>query len=370
MAEAIRPRWLHSPAFDLGWFAGPPLLAALAVLLIPALRAPDTPLWGWLIFVVFVDVGHVYASLYRTYLDPEEFPRRRTLYLAVPVLCWIAGALLYRVSPLAFWRGFAYLAVFHFVRQQYGFMRAYSHLEGRKPGWERALESAAIYATMLYPLAYWHADPARKFWWFVQGDFAALHRVAGTWAGWAYSGIMLAFLARQAARRAMGLEVNPGKLAIVLSTAAAWYAGIVATNSDFAFTVTNVLAHGVPYFALVWLYGRRKWTDGSWRQLWHRPAALPLFAGALLLLAYAEEGVWDALIWKEHAGAFFGLAVDWSPGEAAAALVPLLALPQAVHYVLDAWIWRFDGSNPRLRELLLNEIIPPSDTAQVPVLRR
>jgi hypothetical protein len=118
--------------------------------------------------------------------------------------------------------------------------------------------------------------------------------------------------------------------------------------------LTNVVAHGVPYYALVWLYGRRKWRDGSWRQAWHRPVGLVFFVGLLLALAYLEEGVWDLLVWKEHAAAYLGFAVDWTlTSAAAAALVPLLALPQAVHYLLDAWIWRFDGSNPRIGELLL-----------------
>lgn len=345
---------MRSAAFDLGWFCGPPLLAALAVLAFPALRAADTPPWGWLLFVVFIDVGHVYASLYRTYLDPEEFARRRDLYVYLPLFCWLAGALLHRASPLAFWRAFAYLAVFHFVRQQYGFARAYARLEGPRAAWEERLDAAAVYATMLYPLVYWHADPARKFWWFVQGDFVALRGFAGGWAGALYAAVLAAWGGRQLQRLASGLPVHPGRVGVVLCTAAAWYVGIVHTNSDFAFTVTNVVAHGVPYFALVWLYGSRRWSgDAGWRGLWHRPAAAPLFVGALLLLGYLEEGVWDLLVWKEHAAVFFGLGTDWEPGGALLSLlVPLLALPQATHYLLDAWIWRFD-SNPGLGRHLL-----------------
>lgn len=344
---------MHSAAFDLGWFAAPPLLAALAVLCVPALRVRETPLWGWLVFVVFVDVGHVYASLYRTYLDPAEFARRRGLYLGTPPACWAVGAALYALSPLWFWRALAYLAVFHFVRQAYGFMRAYSHMEGTKDAWERRLEAAAVYATMLYPLIYWHSDPSRRFWWFVQGDFVTLRGFAGPWAAWAYAVILALFAARQVQRARSGLTVSAGKLMVVFSTATAWYVGIVATNSDFAFTLTNVVAHGVPYYALTWLYGRRHWRSG-WRRSWHRPAAAFAFVGLLLALAYIEEGVWDLLVWKEHAAAFFGAALDWTPGrEAAALLIPLLALPQAVHYISDSWLWTFDGSNPGLSEALL-----------------
>ena len=66
-----------------------------------------------------------------------------------------------------------------------------------------------------------------------------------------------------------------------------------------------------------------------------------------------------------HAAAFFGATLDWAPGESAlSALVPLLALPQAVHYVMDAWLWRFDGSNPGLRENLLGLAPTGAETRQ------
>ena len=33
-------------------------------------------------------------------------------------------------------------------------------------------------------------------------------------------------------------------------------------------------------------------------------------------------------------------------------LVPLFALPQSTHYLLDAWIWRVGPKNPDLRRRL------------------
>jgi hypothetical protein len=121
-----------------------------------------------------------------------------------------------------------------------------------------------------------------------------------------------------------------------------------------------VVAHGVPYLALVWLCGRRRWAlDSGWRGAIFRPWAWALFLLPLLLLAYGEEWLWDLLVWREHASVFASAVLNrhWAlpPLEGSGWLnlvVPLLALPQATHYALDAWIWRLDGSNPDLaREL-------------------
>ena len=38
----------------------------------------------------------------------------------------------------------------------------------------------------------------------------------------------------------------------MVTTALCWGLGIVVFNSDYAFTVTNVIIHGVPYMALVY----------------------------------------------------------------------------------------------------------------------
>ena len=352
--------WIVSPRFDVGLILGPPLLAVLVVLSVPTLQVSDVPLWGWLVFVVCIDVAHVYASLYRTYWDPEEFARRRTYYTLTPLVCLTVGVVLHSIGALVFWRVLAYIAVFHFVRQQFGFVMLYRHRSGERSLADLRLDKMTIYSTMLYPLAFWHATSDRRFEWFIEGDFLSLPRWISPVALWIYSAILLAFLVRQVQiYRARG-TVNWGKVGIVVSTACVWYTGIVLLNSDFAFTLTNVVAHGVPYMALVWIYGRRKWTDErSWRHRIHRPAAAGIFVGVLLVLAYFEEGLWDLFVWQEHAIAFGQVALPLAAPDALRHLVvPLLTVPQATHYVLDAWIWRFDSSNPGLGSFLFGEAQP------------
>jgi hypothetical protein len=151
--------------------------------------------------------------------------------------------------------------------------------------------------------------------------------------------------------------VSGGTPTAVATPAACWYAGIVATNSDYTFTVTNVFIHGVPYLALVYVYARNAAREaasahGTTAQLLgpagSRGRGVIVFLATLWLVAYVEELIWDRTIWHDRAW-LFGDGID--TGGAAIVLVPLLATPQLAHYVLDAFLWR-RRSNPRLSRLL------------------
>ena len=348
---ASRGAWLISAGWDVAVFGGS---AALAFALLALGRFQNgldraLPAWTWLATVVFVDVAHVWATAYRVYLDPEERGRRPGLYVGIPVAAYVAGVLAYSISAAVFWRVLAYVAVLHFVRQQYGWVALYRRRLGVSSRLDRFVDDAAIYSATLYPLLYWHAHLPREFEWFIGGDFIPGLPPAAAEALWpVHLGITALFASRQAYLFARGRPVSLGKLLIVGTTWLSWHVGIVVFDSDYAFTVTNVLVHGIPYMAFVWTYGRARFRESPAAvAVAFRPRAWPLYLAPLLVVAWAEEWGWDRFVWHEHAGFFPGPA--FSPGAAALALlVPLLALPQATHYVLDAWVWRVRPENPDL----------------------
>jgi hypothetical protein len=340
--------WLFSPGVDLTVFAGSALVSVLIVLAAPWLGvAGDTPLWAWVLFVVCVDVAHVWSTLFRTYLDTDELSRRPGLYLGAPLLAYVAGVGAYLVSPKAFWTLFAYVALTHFVRQQYGWVALYGR-KARASTTERRLDAAAVYAATLGPVVWWHANLPRGFWWFVEGDFlAGLPRSAGTLALAVHAVILAAWAGFQALRVARGEGVQAGKVLLVAATWVAWFGGIVLAKDDFAFTVLNVVLHGVPYFALLFRYARGRRAEGDYGlggALLR--AGLPGFLLFLVALALTEELFWDWLIWHERS-TLFGKSTLELPADLLALVVPLLALPQATHYVLDAFIWK-PGREPAL----------------------
>jgi len=353
--------WLFSRRLDLAVFVGSALIALGLVALGPRLGVPrggESPSWAWVTGVLLVDVAHVYATLFVVYLDPRE-RTRRAIYWVVPAAGWLVGVALYSQGPDLFWRVLAYLAVFHFVRQQAGWVVLYRARVGERDRRGRWLDIAAIYAAAIYPLVYWHAHLPRAFAWFMPGDFAALPLWVADAAAPLYWSILAVYACRSAPGWLAGRPRNPGKDIVVVTTAACWYAGIVATNSDYAFTVTNVLIHGLPYMALVYVVASR--SARATRPGAPLPARLTvglgprlvasgplLFIATLWLLAYTEELVWDRAVWHERSW-LFGAAFDAAGWHAV--LVPLLAVPQLTHYVLDGFVWR-RRANPRVAAAL------------------
>jgi hypothetical protein len=365
----VKQPWIVSPKKDLLWVIAPPFVASGIVLFLPNLFAGDEqiPTWSWFVLILGIDVAHVYGTLFRTYLDPQTRRRRGKLLIGVPILTWLTGVWLYSYGELNFWRALAYLAIFHFVRQQYGFVRIYSRNEKAGNPFNRTLDAAAVYSATLYPLIFWHTHLPRKFNWFIDGEFfhlaalsspvlQALDRISFA----LYLTVQCTFIFREARRLYLNPRaINIPKDLLVLGTTLSWYVGIVLLNGDLQFTLVNVVSHGIPYFALVWFAHEKKQVHESRRSKSNSPVKSSLIAPTLCpalsfiaiigVCAYSEEMLWDSLIWRDHASLF-----SWSYGlpwiEASGVLVwlvPLLCVPQFSHYLLDGFIWKI--RDPALR---------------------
>jgi hypothetical protein len=229
-----------------------------------------------------------------------------------------------------------------------------------------SLDTVLIYATMLYPLIYWHTHLPREFSWFMPGDFlTAVPFWLEPFAGGVYGLVILVYCFKEWQGFKNSGWINLPKNLILLGTACAWYTGIVLLNGDMAFTLTNVLSHGIPYMGLIWLLQNKQTIQNKGQNssqnkakntlkaksaLTELPTLLPgLFLGLLLLwaLAFTEEAFWDGFVWQEHQSVFrwlpfFDVLPSFSPLDmnALSWVVPLLATPQITHYLLDGFIWR------------------------------
>lgn len=340
--------WIGKPLVDIIFILLPPFACLAVIWIFPSLFQNDKgmPDAAWVILILLVDVAHVYSTLYRTYFDPQAFRKQKNLLLAIPFISFVAGVMLYSISAIWFWRILAYVAIFHFIRQQYGFMRVYSRKE--KPDtWYAVIDKLTIYYAALYPILYWHLKGPRNFNWFLENDLLyfdapVLLRVLTA----LYYLLVAVYIMRELISFIKTRFINLPRLLVITGTLISWYAGIVYYNGDMAFTLLNVVSHGIPYMALVWLFGRKNYVSSGkgnrFLRILFSAKGLIIFIGLLFLFAFVEEGLWDWAVWQEHARVF---NMSWLgeisfSSKTLSFIVPLLALPQITHYILDGFIWK------------------------------
>src|ERR1035437_1158466 len=338
-ATLQRPNyWLFSRDIDLAVFLGS-AVASLLLLVVGwqvGILNGESPDWTWVSAVLLIDVAHVWSTSFRVYFDTRELKRRIWLYLLVPVFGYAVGVALYSEGAFRVWKVLALLAVYHFVRQQYGWVNLYRRKLKETANWSWWIDAAAIYLASIYPLAFWMTRLPRNFEWFVQNDFVSIPAVVETVLFPIYVAALAAYFAKSIYLYLSTDFLNIGKDIVVATTAICWYVGIVVFNSDYAFTVTNVIIHGVPYFALIYVYARtrRETTGPVYRAL---SSNWLIFLATLWALAYVEELLWHRGVWHERQWLF---GSDWNLENMYMYVVPLLALPQMTHYVLDGFVWR------------------------------
>jgi hypothetical protein len=337
MIRVLTPN-LYQPKFDFFFILFPAFISVIVAFLFGDYFTEQShqPIWIWVLLVVGIDVSHVWSTLYKTYLHQKESSRLHRIFFFIPVIVLVSGILIHTFSAIFFWTLLAYLAVFHFIRQQYGFMRLYSRNE-TQAFYSKFIDGLMIYSATVYPIIYWHTHP-RNFHWFMEGDFIlGLPTLIDPYVLFLYVAICTLYIFKELLILKTTRSFNLSKNLLVLGTAISWYVGIVLFNGDFTFTVTNIIAHGIPYLALIWAWGK-----GNNSRIINLKGAVIPFLGLILLLAYLEEGLWAGFVWREHLE-FFG----WSKSlpeitdkKLLSFLVPLLTLPQATHYILDGFIWK------------------------------
>ncbi|MCD9854131.1 hypothetical protein LUD75_05420 [Epilithonimonas sp. JDS] len=334
----MKQPWIHNGKLDSIFILSPPFLVLMTVLFFQKslVKIEDHySFYTWLFLIVFVDVAHVYSTLFKTYFVRSEFSKRKKLYLGIPFISLIIGILFYQLGSLIFWSSLALVAVFHFIRQQYGFMRLYSRFESNNIS--KKIDTLAIYSATIFPMIYWTQTP-RKFDWFINGEFTWIPKVPLLLevSQIIYILILVVYILKTFIDFLKTKQFNIPKNAIIIGTYLSWYFGIIYFDNDLIFTFLNVVSHGIPYIALIYLNeikGKAN-TELKWRSAFKTGFGVLLFILVIVGFAFFEELSWEKLVWKEHFGSDIQIE-NWH-----FLLVPLLTVPQLTHYLLDGFIWK------------------------------
>lgn len=322
----------------------PPFIVSfLAVVWAMFFQTTEVNAFAWLIIVLLVDVGHVWSSIFRTYFDKKFRKKYKLLFTVTPILCFLFGMLVYQFGFLMYWRVMAYLAVYHFIRQQYGFMRVYS--AGKKDRFpsEKIADSITIYAVTLFPIIKWHLSKPKSFNWFIKGDFLYFENAElSLYLTLLYWIILLFYICKEIILPQFSWQKN----AVILGSAISWYVGIILFDSDLIFTSINVISHGIPYIVFVFYKAQarnkhKKTLVNFWSKAFNSKWAILSFILAISAFAFFEEMLWDTFVWRDHAVLFgwFSRSITYSP-DIWMVIIPLLSVPQLTHYILDGFIWK------------------------------
>ncbi|AZQ62706.1 hypothetical protein EI427_10790 [Flammeovirga pectinis] len=306
------------------------------------------------IFVLGIDVTHVWSTIFRTYLDVEERKRYKKQLWLLPMVAFIVVGILSTYSEHLFWRVIAYFALFHFIRQQFGFLMLYKS-KMKFPELRWISDKAFIYIATLYPVLVWHILGDRAFSWFVKGDFLIyplVPEVSVTIGNFIYFFLVIVWVADHVLMARKNALVLPfGKILWGLSTVGTWWLGIVYFNSDFSFTLTNVVAHGIPYMALVFYYVEEKKNIQQHKQPTKIIVISILWMFLIcLFLGLGEEFLWDVFINYEKQDVFGDWQIFIDSAYLRGFLIAFLSLPQVTHYLLDGVIWK-GNTNPMIKKI-------------------
>jgi hypothetical protein len=330
--------WIHKAKTDSIFILAPSFIVMAIVFLFQnwlVLIEENYSFYTWLFLIVFIDVAHVYATLFKTYFVKSEFKKRKQLYISLPIICFLIGFILFLFGSQVFWSVLAYVAVFHFIRQQYGFMRLYSRNEDKTYAW---IDNLIIYSATIYPMLFWFLSPKREFNWFVENEFFKYESpIFLEFVTWIYGSIMLFYIIRTTYNFLKTNRFNIPKNVIIIGTILSWYFGIVYFNNDLVFTLLNVVSHGIPYMALIYLneIEKKNKEDLGFLSLLKHYKGVFIFVVILVVIAFSEEFLWEVLVWNEQFSIENFKLSNWK-----FIFIPLLTVPQFTHYLLDGFIWK------------------------------
>ena len=342
-------------------------------------------------WAVLLDAPHLFATLARTVLDPEEWRIRGGVLLAsfgffllgpalilAPRLLSSAGVLpsgWEAAGSIAFLVFFRLWAYYHVVRQHWGFLRLYAR---RNPSAEDAPEfrvDRVVFPAVFYlPIGWFLTAP-----WYGESGMPELGlamevggRTLGSWLhlpiGSLWLLTVIGYAAFQWRRHLQGKPRNLPKL-LLLAATVPLHAAAFSNPLLVLFVVPLVTAgHNLQYHRFVWDYAKRRYRSGRSAAAFSFRSPALYFALGLVFTFACYRGPLVHWVSGALAGLVGGVVlplaglVAGAPGNGGGALgaevVAASLLGWAMqHYYLDARIWRV-SKDERLRKVLDSPVSP------------
>lgn len=346
--------WIASRTTDLLMVGLPFVAGTIALFWVSAFQIEE-PLWVYMLAFVAFDVAHVWATAYLTYLDKTRYARRKALYTWPIPIGFLTAFVLHVNSPKLYWSILAYFAIFHFAKQQYGFIAIYKALQKERSKLDYVLDKSTLWIGALGPVFLWHATPHGQFEWFGSGeDF--LVRLPPAWLQIVQVGMVcsaVVWCARQFWVWFRHGAWNPGKTMWMVASWASWALGVTYSEHLLVSAAYINFIHGLPFLILV---HRRLACQRGTTALEKAPLVAWLaapgrawaFYGFVFAIGLVEEVFWDGMVWQTYLPTILAFSPVPTSGWQLSFWIALLSTPQIVHYFLDGFLWKMNHHNDDL----------------------
>ncbi len=274
-ASSIHFPWIINKKTDLIWFIGGALSGYFLLFLNAGLGWDMISIW--FIWVTLIDTPHFFGTYSRTFLDKEEFSRRKKLLLGstawffvgpitlgISYMMYNAGSSNYVLPWTIFAAFFGLWAYWHVVRQHYGFMALYKKKMGEINRLDFRLDSAMLYGGLLLPFVVFvtrHPE-TRGLVGINESNLFISDSIANLTMS-LLAVLTVIFIARQAYLKSKGEIINGAKVLFLLAVVPLHificYSEAALATGFFAFGAFVTIFHDLQYHAIVWFHHKNRY---------------------------------------------------------------------------------------------------------------
>lgn len=307
---------------DLGYFYIPGLITVFITYFV-YLPEDSTKflILAWIALGLF-DAGHVYTTVWRTYLNPNELSRKKNYYIRMPIMIFILFFLWMYLDVPYLGAFIAYFTIYHNLRQFYGMSKWYQKIN---KSFDK-VSDRFLYLLALVPLVATHFRSDLEWTSYYPGAgvfirpshfYEHLTRMVffvlfACWVGYEY----------YKAHRIKKFEI-PRILSVAYPVALYAYCFMYSQNIQ-GILFPLVVSHGLSYIILVGVSVEKISLMKSKTKIFITVLLTALILGSL-------EFFFDEYISNLYSDSILSISL------AALVLTPLFC-----HYIYDAFLWRSD----------------------------
>lgn len=282
-----------------------------------------------LLLLGVIDSGHIWPSMVVALGKEKKFKWEGRLYLLIPFFV----VLIYFVIGLEFgkfgiYRTHAYLAGFHFIRQQYGVMRLSEVMNPEPQKMFSYIDTFIIYSITTLSILGRSSNEGR---WMREGDLISIDSSFFPWFKYAFLTLIAIYFFITIYKLVWKKSFSLSKFLVFFNAAIAW--GVIGFTK-FPALILFPLFHDLPYFGLIYNYENRYFSETKKIiKKFFKNSTLIFVILFIFIFLYLGSSL-EAYLFREYDKKLI-------PTNAFEVfLVTLAFLPTTAHYFIDAIIWR------------------------------